>query len=532
MKKKGLPYGLEDIIKMLMDAQKAEGAKDSGDTEYDTAEELAQRMAYQISDADIIADFLRTYPYPFTIEEYLQMLKRDGVTLGKDECTAYLVNCDYVFSQNNRKFFTYSAAFTGMYFSIKPTKAETAQGMFVAGSRCYPFVDFTSGLCDLSFRYRGKMLNRAVGEFSSMDAVDMFALSGVEFAPQFIAADSANEDLDIAQSGYELPSKVRLSGYSFNLKAGDRLLCYVDDWSDGVIEIEKIEHASMQMRQSDIRRQSWYNKLEKALLASFDESGPANSIGSQLALVFMNNPALSAKSCGSVMEYLAQSKTVALEDYGVESRLWRKGEEVPAVGKWLRGKAGKKDKDSYEWILADFVYVPYFVIDAFIIDQLHRKTSDTNEVIQRLMLNKMPLKRKEMAELPSNIESRRKDLAKEYNYFADANTAPLRARALDLYIRARELVIDLFEENISLDEYPQKALIVFLQIFSTVTKTINMMTSGIMRANDDVAEFIGDGTETTLENMEGDFEGAEDMLRGTMKAKKPEDNSHGFVIIK
>lgn len=228
------------------------------------------------------------------------------------------------------------------------------------------------------------------------------------------------------------------------------------------------------------------------------------------------------------MECLAQSKVIALEDYGVESRLWKKGEEVPVVGKWMKG-----NEEAYQAVLAGFVFVQYFVVDAFIVDQIHRKVNDTQELIETLMLDRMPLKKKELKELALTIEQRHVDLAASYNWFADANVAPVRARALELYIKARRLVLDMVDEAIPLDEYPQQALTVYLQIFANITKTLNML-EGSMMPNSDFSSISNEDVVSTLENMEGDFERAEELLRDEMKKNKPSDtdNSHGFVLIR
>lgn len=469
-----------------------------------------------------VEKFIRTRLEPFTLSDYLTAASNGGARLSREEGADCLSSCPYVFSFGKEHFLTYAGAFTGRYFSIKPTREEISQGMFVSGGRCIPFADVNIEPHRLVFRYKGRRLKRKVGEFSSGNAVDMFALYGVEFAPQCIAGDNANLSLAIDENDYRLPAKVKLTGYALNLKAGDRLLCYVSNWDKGIIDIERIESATLEIQEVDFKRQEWYEELEDALITCIENTGPGNSIATQLCLVFINNvQELCVDYCGSVMEYLEQNRKVTYADYGVETRLWKAGEEVTAVGIW------SEDTDSsYHDMLEQFIYPTDFVVYALVMDQLYKQKRDTQSIVALTMLPHIKFSKSDEAIFAMQIRSIHDKLKKDYNWFADAAIAPLRGRLLEFYKRVRQLALDIYYEDMPLDEYPQQALVVFLQIFTNIMKTLSMMQTD----SEYVVEFL-DETEKSLESMESDFEKVEGILRDAIEKSKIKDDS-GFVVIK
>ena len=82
----------------------------------------------------------------------------------------------------------------------------------------------------------GIRLQRKSATFDSDEAIDKFMLFGEEYAPQYIAADPANEGLDVMAVSGELSNSVNLTGLDMSLlkeqyafERGDRLVCKVVD---------------------------------------------------------------------------------------------------------------------------------------------------------------------------------------------------------------------------------------------------------------------------------------------------------------
>ena len=305
---------------------------------------------------------------PFSAKELLGMLCGLGHKITLEELTDFLDNDCRAFALQKRMYITRAAAFTDQIFSFVPTQREIEQKVFVPGDRCVPFVDFDVLSFSLTFEFMGQELPKKLFSTDCNTARDLFYLYGDEFSSQYISSDPACRDLHIPENNFELPFHLNLTGVSLepilekvDFKYGDRILCRVFDWDKGIVEIIPVLTHKLnpfQMSSEDFERQKWNETLEKALLESFDRMGPCSSIEEQLANVFYEKRAdLCVPYCGSIHEFIENSKKVGLEVFGVETRLWFKGQDVPAVGKW-----------NLEMYDEDERMIPFFALPDFVID--------------------------------------------------------------------------------------------------------------------------------------------------------------------
>lgn len=479
----------------------------------------------------LINRFLRTYRAIFSDKDFARMLVKMGIRASRDECQEYLDTSSCVFALKGGLYITRAGAFTDKYFSFKPTRREVEQNVFAAGCRCMPFVDPELLPSALRFTYKGEILPQKLAEFDNGTAADMFALYGEEFASQYIAADPENAGIDIALQDFELPPKVNLTANTLEplvkyggFRYGDRILCRVTDWDIGQIEVipVKRDENPMRMRSDDLERQNWYDSLEDALLASFDLSGPCGSIEEQLAVVFLDNSRkLCTASCGSTEEFLMQSKKVSYELFGVETRLWLKGEEVPAVGKWNEIPESAPSDDE-EKLLKDLA-VPDYVIDAYVEDQMFGKFYKPEEIISTLLPASIKLTADEKRFFLLHINSRHDILSKSYNWFADFTLGEIRKRALALYKQAGTLIFEIDRSATNLERYPQQELVILSQIFSHVMRILEMVELDSGTAADDIDEI-----QLSLDGMECNFDGISSELIDMVETER----RNGFVVIK
>ena len=336
---------------------------------------------------------------PFSAKELLAMLCGLGHKITINELREFLDNDIRVFALQKNMYITRAGAFTNQIFSFVPTQREVEQKVFIPGDRCMPFVDLDILSFSLSFEYMGKKLPNKLFSTDCNTARDLFCLYGDEFSAQYISSDPACKDLHIAENSFELPFKLNLTGISMepifeqvDFKYGDRILCRVYDWDKGIIElIPLLTHKlnPFQISSEDMERQKWNETLENALLESFDSMGPCSSIEEQLANVFYENKnQLCVPDCGSIHEFLDYSKKVALELFGVETRLWFKGQDVPAVGKWNEGMYVGDDR------AIPYFMLPDFVIDCYIKDQMYEKRNNLQEIIDKIIPKELPSQKK------------------------------------------------------------------------------------------------------------------------------------------
>ena len=395
-----------------------------------------------------------------------------------------------------------------------------------------PFVDPEMLPFALTFIYKGEILAEETVVFDNGAASDLFALYGIEFASQYIAADPANAGIDLALQDFELPPKVRLTCNSLEplvkycgFKFGDRLLCRVTDWDLGIVEVVPVKRNdnAMQMHLDDVERQNWYGKLEKNLLASFDMTGPCSSIEEQLAVVFFDNSkTLCTAECGSIEEFLAQSRKVAYEPFGVETRLWRYGEDVPAIGKWNALIENNELSDAEAHFLNDLAVADY-ILDAYIEDQFFNKRYKPEEIIAAILPKDIQLTEDERHFFLLHVNARHDIIGKKYNWFADFLIGPLRHRALALYRETSSLIFEIDRSATDLERYPQQGLVILSQIFTHVMHILEMLEFEPANAAKDIDEI-----EVSLEGMECNFEGVSNELIDMVESEK----RRKFIVIK
>ena len=458
---------------------------------------------------------------PFSAKELLVMLCGLGHKISLSELTDFLDNDCRAFALQKRMYITRAAAFTDQLFSFVPTQREIEQKLFVPGDRCIPFVDLDVLSYSLTFEFLGQELPKKLFSTDCNTARDLFCLYGDEFSAQYISSDPACKDLHIAENGFELPLKLNLTGISLepvfdkvDFKYGDRILCRVYDWDKGIIEVIPILSHKLnpfQINKEDMERQKWYESLENALMESFDRMGPCSGIEEQLANVFYEHrKELCVPECGSIHEFLNTSKKVSLELFGVETRLWFKGQDVPAVGKW--------NHDLYEGDnrAVPFFTLPDFVIDCYLKDQMYEKKNNIDEVIDKIIPRELNISNEEKKLLRLQIVNRNDILRKSYNWFADFANGSLRHRALELFSEVGSLVCELDCDNKELNQLPQQELVTLSQLYSHVSRILEILSD-----DSDCEEDETCAMELSLEGMEMNFEDIKPLLISALdKVKK------------
>ena len=331
------------------------------------------------SSASIISSYLKEQDELFTSEDFFHYLKKSGIKITKAECVELLRSSDYVFSLVNDEYITKAGVFIGRWFSFKPSKEEVDKGCFLIGHRCMPFANSEIPPDSLILINQGKEIPSGSTVFSMNLAMDVFALYGEGYIIPNIFGDKSNDSVSISSMQYSLPSEIKLTswplkGISGNNKFryGDRILCRVVDWANGVIEMMHMPDTSegFKLSEDKLEREQWYSDFENSFLESMKKHGPVESIEEQLSLLFLENQEeLCKKNCGSVEEFLAHTTKIGFSPYGVENRIWKNGEDVPFLGPWNKNF-------SNDLIFLDMTvsFSPY-IIDAFIEDYIYQKQS-------------------------------------------------------------------------------------------------------------------------------------------------------------
>ena len=491
-------------------------------------------MSHNYSSAQVISFFLKNEKSVFTANDFCKYLKHYGVRITLSQATDLLRSSNIIFPLINDQFITRAGAFTNKYFSFKPSKEEVEKGYFLIGHRGMPFVN--PEVNPDSFEvYSGNGESILLPEsvtFSMNLAMDVFALFGEGYVLPYILNDSANKKISLSSVQYNLPSQVTLTAWPISkLKGGnsftygDRILCRVIDWDSSSISMSvlKNESQNMAISKASIERENWYSAFEEGLLREFDKHGPMNSIEEQLALLFLENQeSLIIKNCGSCEEFLKHTNKIAFSSFGVESRIWKNGEDVPYVGSW--------NKDFNKELIITEVGTTFSpsIVDAYLLDFISKEKNkdNTNEDFENLFDKVVPsiikMNRQERELILLNMKKRHDILKKSYNQFNDYKVAPLRSRILTLFFDVTNLLCDIASSGIKVIEFPQQELVVLTQLFSHTARLLEEVVDFPIKDQIPIEELS-----LSLEGMEETFDG----IKGILIIELEKNRRKGFEII-
>jgi len=483
--------------------------------------------------AHAISDFIKTYDQVFTIDDFIQNLKEKGVKITKKRADETLHSSEYVFALVNNEFITRCGVFSYRWFSFMPSREEVEKGEFIIGHRCMPFICPDVNPDHISVDNGKGVIQSNKTAFSMNLALDVFALYGEGYVYPYIFGDSANDEYELSSIKYQVPEKIKLTSYSLKdlckkgetFEYGDRILCRVTDWQCSVVEmsVQKNDAKGYVISNSAIKRNEWYSYFENGLLSSFDKNGPASSIEEQLALLFLENQEqLCTKDCGSCEEFLRHTKKIGFSPFGVESRIWRSGEDVPYIGEW--NKNFEKEVVMNDLSLT---FSPQ-IIDAYLENNLYKASKketpeEIADLIRKVFPSHLKMSPEERSLLLLNIEKRNDILKKEYNEFEDYKIAKLRERILNLFTEVNALLCEIGCSGLSMEIFPQQEMVILTQLFSHIVRLLEEIENTFMRENFPIAD-----VNLSLDGMEETFES----IGGTLASSLKVNRSKGFELIK
>ncbi|MGI5174404.1 hypothetical protein H0R92_12515 [Treponema sp. OMZ 840] len=482
---------------------------------------------------EAINAFLRMHTAAFTPKFLQRYLLQQGIRVPAREIPDYLDMHPLVFELSGNEYVSRAGLFTAAYFSIKPSAFELREGILVIGHRCMPFADPEMLPHELQF-FSGKYaISKKCMEVFSDDVLDMYRLFGEEYVPQYLALDPGNEQRDFAGNDYEIPNRINMTVCDmqpyyerWDFSSDDRLLARVADWHKGLIEIVPLKQKRSHRFEStpdDERRRFWYRCMDSCLQTAIRTYGPCGSIEEQLAFAYLGNTGLLCRpDCGSIEEYLAQTESIDFAEYGVETRLWKKGEEVYASPLW-KGHM-QAEFDFSDTLFAEIgIPIPEFMLDAYIFDSLYRKDKTVKNVYKRIVPETCVLDEWQVKTFLLHLESRYAILSETYNRFTDFTKAEVRRSALELYSALVKLMCELDSCGLSVDAFPQQDLVILSQLFAHTGRLIEVIVYQENLTDSDIVS-----ASVSLEGMVGSFEDIEEVLIAVMHSKKKD----AFSIIK
>ncbi|MCR5189175.1 MAG: hypothetical protein K6C97_09590 [Treponema sp.] len=487
--------------------------------------------------SNIITTYLKQQEELFTLVDFYKYLKSQGAKISKAEAEGVLRSSNYVFPLVNQEFITRAGVFTGRWFSFKPSKEEIEKGYILLGHRCVPFVDNSTGPDSISLAVDGRIIDPETQSFSMNLAMDTFALFGEGYVLPYIFNDKGNKDLSLSSIQYSLPSEITLTAWPLKkitkdekIVYGDRILCRVLDWEQSIVEVslQKTNHKELTVSADAIEREEWYSYFEEDILKSIEKNGPSDSIDEQLSLLYLEyQDDLCKRNCGSIEEFLAHTSKIGFVSYGVESRIWKKNEEIPYSGPW------NALVSSNDLILSEIAvtFSPH-IIDAFLENRIYEESknadnSDKENDIEGLITKIFPqLKEMSASErklVLLNIEKRNDILKNNYNRFSDYSIAETRKRVLELFTQVNTLFFEIGCSGVKVENFPQHELVILSQLYGHIVNILEELEIEFLRDRFPVAD-----VELSLNGMEDTF----DEIKGSLESVLKVNRFKGFEILK
>lgn len=469
-----------------------------------------------VAQEDALYDFLDDASEPFTTSAAAAAIRRKepgGARRLAEEVEAFLRSRKLAFPMEGRSFgdaqwMSRRAFFSTGSFSIAPTRLEIRNGILIPGHRCIPFANPILLPHEYRFLFEGSPIPLTTSEGPPGDFYPYYDLYGEEYAPQYLARENPENEESFNADAYEDPPEVSISTLDMRVLyrelsfvPGDRFVARVADWKGGIFELERAEKGNDSTRAAALA--DWVSAAEEGFQKSFDALGPGASTEEQIAFAYWyGGPRLLQTPSYSLEEFLYE-KTDRIETvaYGMETRFWRAGKEIPDSGPWS-AEAGPPDKTDIEILLARLgVPVSEYVVESYIRDAFYLKDSEIHRIFERLLPSAVKVDQNERLFIAQFIAEAREDLAQTYNYFSDKDTGPLRSRVAELHTAVIDLAARLAERSEDGSWLPKHAFVTLSQI---QTHAANLLED--LDYDDPLEPREIDGMENSLEGMIDTYE--------------------------
>lgn len=469
-----------------------------------------------VSQEDALYDFLDSALQPFSTGEVVEAVRSQDGSGGRrlaDEVRAFLKTRRLAFPlEGDRRWISRGGLFTGASFVIEPSRLEIQAGILVPGHRCVPFANPILLPHEYVFRRKGEVLSFTTSEGEPEDFYPFYDLFGEEYAPQYIARDNPDNEEAYNADAYEDPPEVsvkvldlRQTYRELGFVPGDRFVLTVADWKGGVFDLEYA--AAKAWSAASVKE--WQTAMEEGFKSSFDTLGPCSSTEEQIAFAFwLGGPRLLSAPALSLERFLFdETEAVDIVEYGMETRFWHAGKEIPDTGAWTED-AGPPDKTELELVLASLgLPVSEYVVESYVRDAFYRNETEIHAILDRLLPESLEVPRLDKLYVAQFVAEIRDELGTAYNAFSDREMGAQRSRVAELHSAVVDLAARVDASRIDASWLPKHTFVTLSQIQAHAASMLEDLDY-----NDPPEQAILDGYENSLEGMIDAYEDIRDAI--------------------
>ncbi|MDR0909292.1 MAG: plasmid pRiA4b ORF-3 family protein [Spirochaetaceae bacterium] len=454
----------------------------------------------------LVHQFLSTVTEPFTLGGLLYYMHR---TSEGGASAQMAVQLDYMLSAGHyafyiegenldKKWISRRGYFEPARFVIKPSRLELINGILIPGHRCIPFANTALLPGDYHFFWQGSEIPETTSEGTPDEIYPFFSLFGQEYVPQFLVHDNEENRENFGGNPYDEPDLVSVK--SFDMRAiyretgfvpGDCFVVRTINWEEACFSLEKVSKDAWDDEDID----EWIQAAEKGFLESFKKIGPGKNLDQQIAHAYWYGGARMRElpSCPLEDFIYERSNRIELTPYGIESRFWYAGRELPDRSE-LDTPKQLFFSPLEEILVRNGIPMTERAVHAYIVDSLFQGEDNTLELYKRLVPTAIQLEKTDEEFLKKFLTYNYRGYKKVYNAMLDRNTGPLRSRMVEINSAVIELAAKLRKSTINGTELPSQTYIRLSQIQS---HAINMLENNLRLGDMDDIELESAGNSLT-----------------------------------
>jgi hypothetical protein len=455
---------------------------------------------------DALYEFLENHREPFTLADvvmYIRLLDGSRDVFLADEIAACIDSQNLAFPVENGVWVSRRGYFEPLRFVISPTRWELQNGVLIPGHRCVPFANPALLPQEYRFFYKKKPIPVSSTKAPPEHFYPYYAIFGEEYAPQYVARDNPNNESAFKSDPYEDPPDVSILTLDMRniyrelaLVPGDRLVARTLDWKGGAFALERVGKDEW----SQVDLYAWQEAAEGGFEDSFKLLGPGESTEEQIAYAYWYGGERMRELPAYALEDFLYEQTDRIEiaPYGIETRFWFAGREIPDIKGLPPLPAWSPVKE-----LSNLIATPIseYVIHSYIWDALFRRDRDMAALVRRIIPPVVNIPEDQRDLFAEYVAELYDDFSANYSPFTDAAIGPIRQRLTELHTAVIDLATRLSRGDINTAWLPKHTFIILSQIQSHTTGVLEDLDSEI-QPTDDELEAIDNSLDSMIETYE------------------------------
>lgn len=266
----------------------------------------------------------------FSLEELFEYLHAHNYSLRKSDrkhITSLLYNSGSLLKDPDKdRYISRASFFNGITFTIQPASFELKNNILIPGHRFLGFSNPENYPWETSVKTeRNTFLKLKKFKADVKDLINFYTFFNYHKMFSLFLADIPENQKLFVENGYNsaLISVFDMKDYyrNYNMKAGDAVETTVLDWENSTFSFKFLGGNKKEKKKC---RDRWIEKLDRALIRSFELSGPLAADSQTAYAFYFMGKETDSSPCLHPENYLKETKKTGLSDYHGLRCFWYK----------------------------------------------------------------------------------------------------------------------------------------------------------------------------------------------------------------